>query len=104
GRGFGVGADEDARGSAAAVADLARGQVGERPSALVAVLDALAARARGRRQRLVHAPARLNRRLLVGADDEVAGMQQLAVPPALVEVEHRPGPLEEGRIAGEDPG
>ncbi len=97
-------AAEDARASAAAAADVEGGQVGERPSALVGVLDSLAARARSRRQRLVDAPARLDRRLLVGADHELARMQQPALPASLVEVEHWPCLLEEGWVGGEDPG
>jgi hypothetical protein len=40
---------------------------------------------------------------LVGADDEVPAVQELAVPAAGVEVEHRPGAFGEARIGGEDP-
>jgi hypothetical protein len=50
------------------------------------------------------APARLVRRLLVGADHELAQMQQLALPAPLVEVEHRPRLLQKSRIGGKDPG
>src|SRR6266700_1502376 len=48
--------------------------------------------------------ARLDGGLLVGADDVVAGVQQLAFPAALVEVEDRAGPVGEARVAREDPG
>jgi len=34
---------------------------------------------------------------------EVAGLEQLALPSSLVEVEHRPGLLEEVGVSGEDP-
>ena len=56
---FGLGAAEDARAPASSAADVERGQVGERPSALVGVLDPLPTRARRGRQRLVDPPARL---------------------------------------------
>ncbi len=50
------------------------------------------------------ASARLDRRLLVGADHELARMQQPALPAALIQIEHRPRLLQEGRVGGEDPG
>ena len=43
--------------------------------------------------------ARLDRGLLIGADDVVAGMQAFALPGAGVEVEDRPGALCEQRVA-----
>ena len=84
--------------------DVERSEVGEGAPALVGVLDPLPARAgRGRKWRVDARPG-LARGLLVGADDEVAGVQELALPPALAEVEHRACPLQEGRVGGEDPG
>jgi hypothetical protein len=47
---------------------------------------------------------RLDRRFLIGADHELARMQQLALPSSLVEIEYRPCPLQEGRVGREDPG
>src|SRR4051794_16889079 len=86
-----------------AAAHIPRVQVGDRAFAPVLVLDALPATA-SRRRAWVDPLARLDRGLGVGADDAVAGLQQLAFPAAGVEVENRSGPFEEPRIAGEDPG
>ena len=86
-----------------AAADGPGAEVGECALPLVGVLDSLR-RARPRRQRLVDPSARLDRGFLVGADDEVAGMQQSSLPAARVEVEHPPRLLLEVGIAGEDPG
>ena len=47
--------------------------------------------------------ARLDRGLGVGADHAVAGLKQLALTAALVEIEDRPGLLHELRVAREDP-
>jgi len=52
---------------------------------------------------VVGAQARLDRGLLVGADDEVARVEELALEAPLVEIEYRTCLLEEGRIGGEDP-
>jgi hypothetical protein len=80
------------------------GEVAERALALVLVFDALAAwRPAGCRQRAVLALARLDRGFLVGADDVVAGVQSLALPAALVEVEDRAGLGGEVRVTREDP-
>jgi hypothetical protein len=68
------------------------------------VLDALAALdAGGGGQRGVLAMAGLDGRLLIGADDVVAGVQQLAVPAAAVEVQDAAGLGGEVGIAREDP-
>ena len=48
-------------------------------------------------------PARLDRWLRVGADHEVAGLEQLALPAARIQIEHRPGPLDEVGILRKDP-
>src|SRR5712691_5185260 len=53
---------------------------------------------------LVHPLARLDRGFGVGADHHVGGLEQPALPAALVEVEHPPGLLQEVRVAREDPG
>ncbi len=66
------------------------------------MLDLLAV-AGGRGQRSVESPAGLDRGLLVGADDEVAGLEPPSLPAALVEVEDAPGLLGEVGVAGEDP-
>src|SRR5512134_328400 len=79
----------------------ARPRRGEGAHALVLVLDALAATVSWRR-RLVDAPARLDRRLRVGTEHHVAGLEQLAFPAALVEVEHLPRLVEEVGVARED--
>ena len=47
--------------------------------------------------------ARLDRRLLVGADDVVAGVQPLALPAAGVQIQDRAGLLGEPWVAREDP-
>jgi hypothetical protein len=79
-------------------------EVGQGTHALVGVLDPLAARAGLGRQRLMGASAGLDRGLLVGADDELAGVQEPAFPSALVEVEHRARLLQEVGIGREHPG
>ncbi len=66
------------------------------------MLDTLAA-PRNRRVAGVDALARLDRGLRVGADHQVAGFEQLALPATRVEVKHRAGPLEEVGVAREDP-
>jgi len=97
---LGLGATEDL-----AAAHVPGGQVGERPAALVGVLDPLAAGDAGaRRQRLMDPPPRLDRGLLVSRDDEVAGVKQVALEASLVEVEDRAGLVGEVGIGGEDPG
>src|SRR5207249_7485989 len=78
----GFGTAEVVRPTSAAAADVERGQIGECPSALVGVLDPLPARARSRRERLVDPSARLDRWLLIGADHELAWMEQLAAAEA----------------------
>jgi hypothetical protein len=79
------------------------GEVAERAFALVLVLDSVrfagACRA-GRGDPF----AGLDRGLLIGAHDVVAGVQALALPEALVEIEDRSGALGETLIAREDPG
>ena len=45
----------------------------------------------------------LDRRLLIRAHHEIAGLEQLSFPPALVQIEDPPGLHGEVRIAGEDP-
>src|SRR6266511_185475 len=82
--------------------DVPAGQVAQRALALVLVLDLLRLAGSGGQRRLL-ARSGLDRGLLVGADDVVARMQQLAFPAALVEVEHAAGLLEP-RVAREDPG
>jgi hypothetical protein len=47
--------------------------------------------------------ARLDLGLLIGADHELAGLQQPALPAALVQVKHRAGALGEVRVAREQP-
>ena len=47
--------------------------------------------ARRRRPRLADPPPGLDRGLLVGADNEVAGLKQIAFPAAGVEIEDRAG-------------
>lgn len=66
----------------ASASDVERGQVGAGAPAPVRVLDPLPARAGRRRKRLVDARPRLDRRFLVRADDEVAGMQEPALEAA----------------------
>jgi hypothetical protein len=69
------------------------------------MLDALPALDGGRGgQRGVLAVPRLDRGLLVAADDVVAGMQQLAFPAAGVQVEDAAGVGGEVGVAREDPG
>ena len=80
-----------------------RSEVAQRALALVLVLDLLALAGPGG-QRGGLAFACLDRRLLVGADDVVTGMQQFAFPAALVEVEDRAGTFGEAGVAGEDRG
>ena len=70
--------------------DVEGGEVGERAPALVGVLDSLPARTRGRGQRFVDARPGLDRGLLVGADNVVAGVEKPPSPPALVEVSAGP--------------
>jgi hypothetical protein len=48
-------------------------------------------------------PPRLDRRLRVGTDDHVAGLEQLALPAPRVQVKHPPGLLQKIGVAGEDP-
>lgn len=78
------------------------GQVAERPHALVLVLDLLPLAGR-RGQRLVLSPARLDRGLLVSADDEVAGLEPPPLEAALVEVQAAAGLAGEVGVAGKDP-
>ena len=80
-------------------------EVAERSLALVLVLDTLAPRdAGGGRQRPVLARSRLDRRFLITTDHEVTGVQQLALPAALVEVEDPARLGGELGVAREDPG
>ena len=81
---------------------VAGGQVAQRPAAVVVVFYALRAPGRRRGRRRV-APARLDLGLLVGADHQVTRVQQLALPAALVEVQHGTGLLREARVARKDP-
>jgi hypothetical protein len=83
-------------------ADIPGGQVAERSLALVLVLDLLAAAGRGG-QRLVLAGSGLDRGLLVGADHEVAGLEQPPLPAALIEVEDPACLAGEVGVAGKDP-
>ena len=79
------------------------GEVAERALALVLVLDLLGLAGSGG-QRWVLARSGLYRGFLVGADDVVARMQPLALPAALLEVEHSACLLGEAWVAREDPG
>src|SRR5450755_1995911 len=80
-------------------------EVAQSAASFVLVLDALATLDGGRRgQRRVLAAPRLDRGLLVTADDVVAGMQRLALPTAGVQVKDAAGLLGEAGVAGEDPG
>jgi len=79
------------------------GEVAQRALAVVLVLDALAAWMPAGGECWVLATARLDRGLLVGADDVVAGMQPLALPAAFIEIKDRAGLLGEARVAREDP-
>lgn len=78
-------------------------EVAEGAFAFVLVLDFLAFAAAGGTGP-GRALARLDRGLLIGADDVVAGMQAFVLPGAGVEVEDRSGALCEQRVAREDPG
>jgi hypothetical protein len=87
-----------------AAADVPGGQVGQRAATLVGVLDPLAARSAGRgRQRVADPSSRLDRRLLIGRDHAIAGVQQLAVPAACVEIEDPVGLQSEVGVGREDP-
>jgi hypothetical protein len=69
------------------------------------VLDSLAARECWRgRECLVDPPPRLDRGLLVGRDDAIAGVKQPALPASFVQIEDPAGLLREVRVGGEDPG
>src|SRR3954447_14595283 len=72
------------------VVDVHRGQVGERSTPAVLMLDQSRATGSGRDERMA-AQQRLQLSLLVGRDDVVAGMQPPALPAALVEIEHATG-------------
>ena len=94
---FGSAAVEDLRASGVPTGEVAKGAL-----AFVLVLDLLALaapRGAGSGDSL----AGLDRWLLVGADDVIAGMQALSLPVAGVEVENRSGALCEQRVAREDP-
>ena len=80
------------------------GQVAERAHPLVLVLDQLPVTAGKRRRGRMQAGARLDRRLLVGTEDELAWVQELALEAAGVEVEHPRCLRPEVGVAGEDPG
>jgi hypothetical protein len=84
------------------VMDVPRGEVGRRAAAAVLELDQRRATRRGRDRR-VAASERLQLGLLIGADDEVAGVQQLALEPARIEVQDHAGLLGERLIARKDP-
>jgi hypothetical protein len=85
------------------VADVPGGQVAERALALVLVLDQLPIAAGLCGLAGVLARSGLDRRLLIGAHDKVARLEQLPVPPALVQIQHPAGLLSELRVAREDP-
>src|SRR6266542_1090515 len=87
----------------AAMADIPGIEVAKRAHPLVLVLDQLAAARAGRGVR-VDPRSRLDRGFRVGADHHVSGLEQLALPAALVEIKHPPGLLDELRVAREDPG
>jgi hypothetical protein len=78
------------------------GEIAQCALAFVLVLDPLARVARGG-QRWRLAPPGLDRGFLVGADDEVARLEQLPLPATLVEVEDRAGLGGEVGVAREDP-
>jgi hypothetical protein len=79
-------------------------EVAHGTASVVLVLDALPALdAGGCGQRLMLAASGLDRGLLIAADDVVAGMQQLTVPAARVQVEYATGVDGELGVAGEDP-
>src|SRR6266568_7175809 len=67
--------------------DVPGGQVAERAHPLVLVLEQLSGTAGKRRRRRMQARPRLDRRLLVGAEHQLARVQQLALEAAGVEVE-----------------
>src|SRR6202011_6083305 len=64
-----------------------RGEIAERAFAFVLVLDQLPITAREGGLGGMLARAGLDRRLLITADHEIAGLKQLALPAALVEIE-----------------
>ena len=80
------------------------GQVAERALPLVLVLDQLAVAAGEGRQRPVETGPRLDRRLLVGAEHELARVEQLALEATGVKIEHPRRLRPEVGVAGEDPG
>jgi hypothetical protein len=86
----------------AGAVDVPGGQVGQRAAALVFELDQRRAARRGR-DRLMPARERLQLGLLIGADDVLTGVQQPALKPPCVEVEHPPGLGLELGITREDP-
>src|SRR3954469_13188475 len=92
-----------ARSGELGAAHVPRGQVAQRPRAFVLVLDQLPIPASCGGLAGVLARARLDRGLLVGAHDEIAGLEQLALPAARVEVEDPAGLRGELRVAREDP-
>ncbi len=77
-------------------------EVGDGAEPLVLVLDQLTT-ARSGRGAGMDPPAGLDRRFRVRADHTIAGLQQLALPAARIQVEHPPGLLKEVRVAREDP-
>jgi hypothetical protein len=84
------------------VVDVPGGQVSQRPTPPTLELDQRRAPGPGRR-RLISTPERLELGLLIGADDEVAGVQEPAVAPARVKIEHDRGLSGKRRVAREDP-
>lgn len=83
-------------------AHVPRGDVGERAAPFVLVFDAKGPVRRGR-TRGMDASARLNARLLVGAEDKVPVAEGLSLPAPLVEVEYGRGLLGEARIPRKHP-
>jgi hypothetical protein len=77
-------------------------QVGPGATASVLVLDSCSLSG-ARRQRPMFADASLDTGLLVGANDELVGLQGVALPLARVEIEDAPRLGGEIRIAREDP-
>ena len=78
-------------------------QVLQGPAPLVLVLDPRRPRPGPGPSAGMAADARLDARLLVGADDAVSRVERLALPRARVQVEDPPGLLGELRVAREDP-
>ena len=82
--------------------DVPSSQVGPRPGAAVFVFDLHRATRKGR-QRGMPTATSLDTGFLVGAEDEIGGVQRLAVPAPLVQVQDGPSFFQELRIAGKDP-